>query len=332
MYGIRLDPRPYSWYYAIINIFAFNINDLIVSFLPKSCLGSMNSRLVIGAVWPYIVIFLMSFGAVIIAVMTKNVECKRGYRHLKTSLRREGTIDTIMSRLLYFTIVLLYLVLPSVSRSIFDAIKCRAFKTDDTSSSTRSYLTADLGLQCDQENVEYASLMSTFWVLFFLWPVMTPLAMLILLLSIRRSVRSNRISRLAELCRFLWRDYNKSMILWDFIDTIRKLFLVGLIMFFDREEGSTKIFRLVVATVISGSYICVLSLARPYKEKDDLYLSILSNMFLLCSFASGVIMKLCEDDESGTCQRFIGMNIISCRDFHYSDASYHHYSHCFRSP
>ena len=90
VYGIRLDPRPYSWYYAIINIFAFNINDLIVSFLPKSCLGSMNSRLVIGAVWPYIVIFLMSFGAVIIAVMTKNVECKRGYRHLKNVPEKRG--------------------------------------------------------------------------------------------------------------------------------------------------------------------------------------------------------------------------------------------------
>ena len=90
VYGIRLDSRLYSWYYAIINIFAFNINDLIVSFLPTSCLGSMNSRLVIGAVWPYIVIFLMSFGAVIIAVMTKNVECKRGYRHLKNVPEKRG--------------------------------------------------------------------------------------------------------------------------------------------------------------------------------------------------------------------------------------------------
>ena len=73
-----------------------------------------------------------------------------------------------------------------------------------------------------------------------LWPVLVPIIFIAVLMKARKSIRTNQITRLAESCRFLWGDYTPSMMGWDIVDTMRKIFSSGFIMFLDREQGSTK--------------------------------------------------------------------------------------------
>jgi len=111
-------------------------------------------------------------------------------------------------------------------------------------------------------------------------------------------------------CRFLWNDYTEAMMFWDILETIRKIFLSGYIMFIDRNEGSTKIFRLIIAVVVSTLYMGLLMYAQPYKRKDDLYLAFVSNYLLICCFVTGIILHLCEGGDE-TCREFVGMNLSS---------------------
>jgi len=126
-------------------------------------------------------------------------------------------------------------------------------------------------------------------------------------------VQSNRITCLAEVSQFLWMYYDSSMMLWEFIDLVRKISLTGLIMFIDTEEGSEKILRLIAAAFICIIYGNILSYAHPYKRNDDLDLAVISNLLLICCFLVGIIIHQCKETEdvdggNKTCEKLFGLS------------------------
>ena len=93
----------------------------------------------INAVWPFIIILL----GFLVIVYTLSMRMRgiggRNITDLKTKLW-EYTLK--------FTIIFMYLVLPGVSRTIFDALKCTEFKTNDRENLFHRYLLLDLTLYC----------------------------------------------------------------------------------------------------------------------------------------------------------------------------------------
>lgn len=67
----------------------------------------------------------------------------------------------IWSRSLYSAIIVIYLVLPTVSSNIFDAIKCESFDTNNEGLSA-SYLIVNGDIQCDLKSKQYKSLLTFF--------------------------------------------------------------------------------------------------------------------------------------------------------------------------
>ena len=126
---------------------------------------------------------------------------------------------------MHCAIIMVYVLLPSVSTSIFDAMRCKSFVTNDDGSIENSYLLEDLSISCNKSDSNYKDLLTTFWVLFTVWPVAMPLLFAGLLWNIKKSVRSDCITDLSEACRFLWRDYHKSMMFWEVLDVVRKRFV-----------------------------------------------------------------------------------------------------------
>ena len=59
--------------------------------------------------------------------------------------------------------------------------------------------------------------------------------------------------------------------------------------------------------VISGTFLALLVLVRPYKRVDDLQLAALCNLLLTCTFALGVVIKVCVDDED-LCPQLVGID------------------------
>ena len=302
VYGIELHPDFEQWfeYFKIITLDAFDMIGM-----PPACIGDMWIRLTVGMAWPYLLTFIVLIGVTLYTI-TEMIMLKKKKKKIR-SFRA-----TLWPRLLYFITIIIYISLPSVSQSIFQAINCKTYASDDDKG-TVSYLISDPSLKCDKSMSDYETLLHIFFAGVVFSLLLTFEGFIFLIMKIRKSVRSNRITLLASSCRFLWRDYNETMMFWDIIDTIRKIFLTGFIMFLDSREGSDKVLRLVVAAVLSGLYIGILALARPYKRLDDLYLATISNMILLCCFVAGVILQICNgdstDDSTGSCQDFVGLSL-----------------------
>jgi len=300
VYGVDIDPKFQGWF-NFLDYFNFGFMEL--AGFPDRCIGSMTSRLVIGAVWPFFVMFFGFLGIVI---------------HLSLQCFREKGADTKQSpgsfmrkigyRSLYFITVFIYIVLPGVSRGIFNALKCESFEaSDDPNIDSFSYLISDLTIECKRDSgTEFQSIVNTFWILFCLWPLLMPLGLFALLWKVEGAVRSKRTTDLAEACSFLWRDYNESMIFWEIVELYRKIFLTGLILF-DIENGSSRVLRLLIAILVSMMYFGVLSRARPFKRRNDLDLAFISNVLLLCCFILGIGLHFCQPGGEFICERYIGL-------------------------
>ena len=149
--------------------------DLLGLTYPDACIGSMRDRLLLASLWP---ILAMLLGGVALACYALAEWLLSGRAD---NLRRD-LVRAAQSRLIYWAILIAYLVLPSVSRSIFKSRQCESYDVDVFSGERRSYLVADLKVLCSAADVEYRGLDAYFWAFFVLWPVLVPLAFFSLLL------------------------------------------------------------------------------------------------------------------------------------------------------
>lgn len=256
VYGVRLHSDFESW----LDFLEFTNFDAIDYLLPGTCVGSMSQRIVLTAVAPYIAVAIIVAGSLLVQFALGQA-------------RSESLAGAARDQALYASILVGYVVLPAVSRSIFRARMCASFGYDDARAESRSYLVADLHVQCSSDDAEYSSLQTYFWLFFVLWPLLVPLAFLALVAQAQRSVRAQHTTTLTTATRFLWRDYDPAFLYWEVLDTVRKLALTSLILFVDTEYGSSRLMRLVLAAIVTAMYLATLALARPYKRADDLYLA-----------------------------------------------------------
>ncbi|EOD35585.1 hypothetical protein EMIHUDRAFT_98575 [Emiliania huxleyi CCMP1516] len=291
VYGVRLDEDFTRWL-DVLKLFSL---DLFGVAIPGRCIGAMSTRLLVAGIWPYAAVAFVSLAIVAVAAVLNNKQ----------------TFDrNLVARVLYWAIFIFYLVLPSVSRSIFSARLCESFGYDDATGQRISYLLADPSLTCDAGPTwddETSGLAPYFWAFVALWPVLVPLGFMALLLRVRKPVAAQRATPLSRATSFLWRDYSAGFLFWEVLDLVRKIFLTSMVLFIDQEYGSRKLLRTVVAAIVSATFLTLLALARPYRRSDDLYLACVANLLLTCCFASGVVIQLCDSTEyEDMCYKLVG--------------------------
>lgn len=309
VYGVRLSSVFDQWRY-VIDLFSLDLLNIVA--FPMSCIGSTRDRIVIYGTWPLILIWI---GIMMISVYAFFVRITSQNKNMQLKVR-----------LIQWIIIVVYFTLPLVSRSIFDAIKCISLHEKDEEFSPmrkaeiKSYLMIDMKIQCDiNADPSYASVQQMFWIYLVLWPILTPIGLFTLLIIIRKSIISDSITGLANACRFLWADYDKSLVFWDMFDLGRKIFLVGFIMFIDQKEGSTKSFRLAIAGMVSLSYLVILVATQPYRRTDNYFLALVSNFLLVLCFMAGSLLKICSyadgniefSGSSSVCDVFFGLSLNS---------------------
>mmetsp|Transcript_13978 Transcript_13978/g.28571 ORF Transcript_13978/g.28571 Transcript_13978/m.28571 type:complete len:592 (-) Transcript_13978:33-1808(-) len=178
-------------------------------------------------------------------------------------------------------IAILYLTLPTVSTTIFRTFPCEDFD-DET-----YMLRADYSISCLDNNRPLWVLYGWFMVLVF--PVGVPLLFLSLL--------SNKRSRLMSKDRaedeglhsiaFLWEPYATNYWFMEIIETLRRLFMTGILSMI--EPGSYT--QLSVGLLASIAHTIVLSKFEPYEEKRDTWLAILSSCQLILFYLVATFMK-----------------------------------------
>lgn len=272
--------RRYPAWTDFVDSLNFNILELTI---PSACLGSMDRRLLLGAIWPYAfalapALFICARSMVLHALRGKaqavateprpgstialetardracgmaepstvaassvselsvsSGSSARRLRPRRLSFTALGRM--VLPHLLYVLFLILYLVLPSVTRSLFEARlsylargggvgsgggeinpaspplprqakRCVSFVYSDLAQDDgavyRKYLAADLTIKCNSgpgwNDDEYTGLTAYFWGLFVLWPVLVPLVFFILLLRSSPAARAKRPTPLASAC------------------------------------------------------------------------------------------------------------------------------------
>jgi len=303
IYGLHMHSAFLPWFH-FLQKFNFGLSELVS--VSGSCYAStsMTTRLLLNVAWPFAFVGLLIGGLLLHTIGMVHVERQRN-RQRRSGGGGEVSLTDVMatfwSRSLYVTIVVFYLVLPSICRSIFDAVTCKQPPLDAASTTTTG--TDDRNVTCDKTEHNYKWILQIFVASFVIWCVAVPLLFLALLLSIRpRSILRRHITTnnttitiatphhntpLATGCRFLSNEYKDTMILWEFVDVVRKILLTGIVIFIDVEGGDERILRLLVAIVICMAYSSIISLACPYKRTDDLNLAVVSNTLLTICFFGG---------------------------------------------
>ncbi len=172
VYGVRLHDSFTAWL-EVLSFLSFNIFQIFG--IDKSCITSDTLRqIAIGALWPYILVVIVSIAAALYKIY---VLVRRSFHEKEylISNRKYIKVD-LKSWIIRGTVILLYFVIPTVTNSIFDAIKCRAFDDDDLLGSSVSYLLIDMEIKCDtNEDTNYCKISAVFWVFFVVWVILTPL-------------------------------------------------------------------------------------------------------------------------------------------------------------
>ena len=256
----------------------------------RNCIGGEITTYILNACRPYILCALL---ITLLLFFVMFSERSNEWTNIKTQFGRQAP---------YIAVVVFYFTVPYVSRDIFDARRCRAFRTIDAAEDGyKRYLLFALEVECDvNEDEEYKRLMAWFWTFFVLWPCLVPVVFLVLLAVVKRSVKESRPTALAKSCRFLWEDFDETSsiaLYWDVIDTFRKIFLNGLINFVDEQQGFSKVLRLSVACAVSTMYLAFLVIVQPYKRKEDLYFSTISSFLLVIVFGLGDVLHICGKDK-----------------------------------
>mmetsp|Transcript_13594 Transcript_13594/g.16004 ORF Transcript_13594/g.16004 Transcript_13594/m.16004 type:complete len:461 (-) Transcript_13594:357-1739(-) len=344
IYGLHMHSAFLPWFQSLQK-FNFGLSELVS--VSGSCYGSstsMTTRLILNVAWPFVFVGLLIGGLLLHTIgMVQFDRRRQRQRQERSRLQRGGggevsltdVMATFWSRSLYVTIVVFYLVLPSICRSIFDAVTCKQPPPlDDDAVAASPTGSDDRSVTCDKTEDNYKWIYKIFVTSFCIWCVAVPLLFLALLLSVRTT--ANAVIRrhvtttnttitittittpLATGCRFLSNEYKDTMILWEFVDVVRKILLTGLVIFIDVEGGNERILRLLVAIVICMVYSSIITIACPYKRMDDLNLAIISNMILTFCFVAGVIIHQCKETKDSTtttdrdfCEQLFGLSFDS---------------------
>lgn len=288
VYGIRFHESFLGWF----DVFKVLSLDFFKVFIrEEQCVGTAIQRLLINATWPYLVVI----AGVIILVIFELFNSQPSKSIQSASAALESTLSRLKKRSLVLVIVVFYYTLPIVSLRVSDVIKCRAFETD-LDGSTESYMVDDMSIQCDRKSPYYRKMQTVFWIFLTFWSFITPTCFFLLLKSVSSSIQQNRITYFADACRFLWDDYDSTMWFWDVLDTVRRLMLTCFVLFIDTKEGSSRLFRIILAIIVCVLYHTLLLALCPYKRSDNYNLALIMNLAITCCFCLGIILKLCDNN------------------------------------
>ena len=170
-----------------------------------------------------------------------------------------------------------YKILASVS------VKRQNYLIDDQDSQTEGYY---MNFFSKQES----SILFSYWMGFTLWIILFPLGLTFVLMSIKNTVQSQKISILADVFRFTWQEYKLSCWYWEIIETLKRMTLVVLITFIEIDDGLARGWRvLFLACLVCVAHVCAIAMVQPFRRKDDYHFAVIDNFlvlsWLLTSFA-----------------------------------------------
>ena len=271
-------PLPPQYYDAmrVFNVLSF---DWLNIGAPAACLGGFRSRLLVEAWLPVLVLVVLGVASVLAAVAMGARSEQRGGA---VAIVRSGGLTALP-----WALVALFAFVPSVSTRIFSAFACQGFGYDDATGAEHLYLHADLAIRCAGD--AYRTLTSEATGLILLWPVGVPVLFLALLRIARPAIVQRLPSALSVAVSFLHAEYEPELFFWELLELFRKLFLTGFVLLVPHDYA---LLRLVIALLVSISFVVLLLHAAPYRERWTGYVAVATNVTLTFTLVAALLIKV----------------------------------------
>ena len=165
---------------------------------------------------------------------------------------------------------LAFLFYPIATNVAFDAFSCVTFDDDS------SWLMTDVSVRCGSSAHHRVTAIAVFGIAVYsigLWVVNA-----MLLRSVRRAVVSGKPTPLSKATSFLHQDYDRKLYAWELMETARRFLLVGL--FGVRPYARGTMMQLMLATILTFTYVVIQLVAMPYQAFSDNFLALACSVFL----------------------------------------------------
>eukprot|EP00964_Phaeocystis_antarctica_P030644 scaffold17321_cov70-Phaeocystis_antarctica.AAC.5 len=277
-------PSGLSDWLSVLTPLGFDLGSFI--FPDWKCVGGLHTRLAFNGLWPLVLMLTVA-----LALAARKAA-------------RKGSIKNVALRSLEAAVFISFCVLPSVTRSLFLALQCQRFGFDDLTSETKSYLTASLDIECTGSGA-HQPIIALAVGFIVLWPLAMPLLYALLLYRCRQSIQDHRPSPLSRAIRFLWSDYEDGYYWYEMIALTKKLVLTNFVLFIN-FGGNDQLLRLLVGQLIALLDLALQQQTQPFRKRSDDALSCVVQLMFVLFFALGIVLKLCDTDES--CSSVVGID------------------------
>jgi hypothetical protein len=231
-------PLAFSEFYNSFRVFNFSLSQII----PISCIYTSDyvDTLVVVTLSP----ILFTFFLVIIAVLEFFI--RKQYMvgaHATHVLKVQSLYKELRFRYFSFLLVITFMVLPSITTTIFKIFPCENLDpNNDDEMSHNYYLVADYSINCESDRYRFGVTYAIFMII--LYPVGLPALYYWLLYQHRLEISKRGIYKLdddtwlqslsklsedAKVLQFLYRDYKPQYWYFEIIETFRRLFLTAVL-------------------------------------------------------------------------------------------------------
>ena len=193
-----------------------------LNIVPFECMGlsGYDSRLLAAALLPLGLVALAPLPSLALAVALERRSAAEG---LSWREWRRRVMSRAWSTSISLWLQVLYFLYPIISSLSFLAFDCETFVDE---SGAHKLLRSDYAIECTNEG-KYLFITTLSWAC-IVAAIVTPCAILILLLGCRSALLAGRATPLTRATRFIHDEYSPRCFWWEVAETLRKLYLVGL--------------------------------------------------------------------------------------------------------
>mmetsp|Transcript_63054 Transcript_63054/g.167882 ORF Transcript_63054/g.167882 Transcript_63054/m.167882 type:complete len:825 (-) Transcript_63054:585-3059(-) len=190
-------------------------------------------------------------------------------------------------------VFVIFLFVPSVSRTIFFTWACVPFEVGP--GPPVQYLRRDLSVICQSD--DHNTMVALAIGLVFLWPIGMQLLLFMTLWVNRKDLRAGTDNKYSQATRFLTGGYKPDFFYWEIVELFRRVTCSGFVILIPYEY----IFmRVLVAFAISLPILVMTAVLKPFKNPEDTALALVSQTILICAFATcGVIRVVISEAVDG---------------------------------
>lgn len=240
---------------------------------PVSCAIKLDYMgiLLVATVGPLIVT-----GLLVVCLLLESVVWT-GKVYGKSLSKEEKTFQLMRMAVRYldYWFYLTYLILPSVSTTIFQAFICTDIDpNNEYPGENKYYLTADMSISCQSDYYRSWRVYAAFMIL--VYPLGIPLSYFLVLYKNRREISTRqeivqnapddtKLSMQVAGIAFLWQAYRPNAWYWEVVETTRRILLTAVLSVASPGTSQQSVLSILLALL----YIKLYSIFHPYASKSD---------------------------------------------------------------